>query len=157
MSTRRQIQVAEEIQQIISVLLQREIKDPRLGFVTVIKAEVTSDLKYSTVFVSVLGSAEEQKASMEALTSSRGFLRRELAGRMGMRFVPELRFKLDRGVEYSDRINRLLNEIKEADESNTIGVGEASEEQGEVGADAILAGDAAENTDVDKDKDKASN
>ena len=125
MSTRRQIQVAEEIQQIISVLLQREIKDPRLGFVTVIKAEVTSDLKYSTVFVSVLGSAEEQKSSMEALTSSRGFLRRELAGRMGMRYVPELRFKLDRGVEYSDQINRLLNELREAEESNPVGLGEA--------------------------------
>ena len=125
MTTRRQIQVADEIQQIISVLLQREVKDPRLGFVTVIKAEVTSDLKYSTVFVSVLGSAEEQKASMEALTSSRGFLRRELASRMSMRYVPELRFKLDRGVEYSDQINRLLNELKEAEESNPVGPGEA--------------------------------
>ena len=125
MTTRRQIQVAEEIQQIISVLLQREVKDPRLGFVTVIKAEVTSDLKYSTVYVSVLGSAEEQKASMEALTSSRGFLRRELASRMSMRFVPELRFKLDRGVEYSDQINRLLNELKEAEVSNPVGQGEA--------------------------------
>jgi ribosome-binding factor A len=125
MTTRRQIQVAEEIQQIISVLLQREVKDPRLGFVTVIKAEVTSDLKYSTVYVSVLGSAQEQKSSMEALTSSRGFLRRELASRMSMRFVPELRFKLDRGVEYSDQINRLLNELKEAEESNPVGQGEA--------------------------------
>ena len=125
MTTRRQVQVADEIQQIISVLLQREVKDPRLGFVTVIKAEVTSDLKYSTVYVSVLGSAEEQKASMEALTSSRGFLRRELASRMSMRFVPELRFKLDRGVEYSDHINRLLNELKQAEESKPAGQDEA--------------------------------
>jgi len=149
MSTRRQIQVADEIQQIISVLLQREVKDPRLGFVTVIKAEVTSDLKYSTVFVSVLGSAEEQKASMDALTSSRGFLRRELAGRMGMRFVPELRFKLDRGVEYSDRINRLLNEIKEADESNAGAQGEDSEGEGEAGLDTMSA-DAVDDTHVDR-------
>ncbi len=153
MSTRRQIQVAEEIQQIISVLLQREIKDPRLGFVTVIKAEVTSDLKYSTVFVSVLGSAEEQKSSMAALTSSRGFLRRELAGRMGMRFVPELRFKLDHGVEYSDRINRLLNEIKEADESNASAASEALEEQGDIEAEITLPTDASpEDTGVNKDE-----
>jgi ribosome-binding factor A len=129
MTTRRQVQVADEIQQIISVLLQREVKDPRLGFVTVIKAEVTSDLKYSTVYVSVLGSAEEQKASMEALTSSRGFLRRELASRMSMRFVPELRFKLDRGVEYSDHINRLLNELKQAEESKPAGQDEAESDQ----------------------------
>src|SRR5687768_2689800 len=148
MTTRRQIQVAEEIQQIISVLLQREIKDPRLGFVTVIKAEVTSDLKYSTVFVSVLGSAEEQKASMEALTSSRGFLRRELASRMGMRFVPELRFKLDRGVEYSDRINRLLNELKEAEESNA-GGGVATEASGVPSEGEVNTAPAADDTDKD--------
>ena len=98
MTTRRQTQVADEVQQIISVLLQREVKDPRLGFVTVIKAEVSQDLKYARVFVSVLGSPEEQKASMEALNSSRGFLRRELASRMSIRFVPELQFRLDRGV-----------------------------------------------------------
>ena len=152
MTTRRQIQVAEEIQQIISVLLQREVKDPRLGFVTVIKAEVTSDLKYSTVFVSVLGSPEEQKATMDALTSSRGFLRRELASRMSMRFVPELRFRLDHGVEYSDRINRLLNELKEAEESNASGASEASEEQGEVEADTTTSADAADDTGVAKDE-----
>ncbi len=152
MTTRRQIQVAEEIQQIISVLLQREVKDPRLGFVTVIKAEVTSDLKYSTVFVSVLGSAEEQKASMDALTSSRGFLRRELASRMSMRFVPELRFRLDHGVEYSDRINRLLNELKEAEESNAGGANEALEEQGEVEVDTATLADTAIDTGVDKDE-----
>ena len=115
MPTRRQIQIAEEIQQIISVLLQREIKDPRIGFVTVTQAEVTQDLKYARVFVSVMGTPEEQRDTMAALASGRGFMRRELAARMGIRFVPELQFKLDKGIEYSDRINRLLNELKAAE------------------------------------------
>src|SRR5512133_2173858 len=119
MPTRRQIQVAEEIQQIISVLLQREMKDPRIGFVTVTQVEVTQDLKYARVFVSVMGTPEEQRDTMAALASGRGFMRRELASRMEIRAVPEIQFKLDRGIEYSDRINRLLNEIKQADEGRT--------------------------------------
>jgi ribosome-binding factor A len=119
MPTRRQIQVAEEIQQIISVLLQREMKDPRIGFVTVTQVEVTQDLKYARIFVSVMGTPEEQRDTMAALASGRGFMRRELASRIEIRAVPEIQFKLDRGIEYSDRINRLLNEIKQADEGRT--------------------------------------
>jgi ribosome-binding factor A len=119
MPTRRQIQVAEEIQQIISVLLQREMKDPRIGFVTVTQVEVSQDLKYARIFISVMGTPEEQRDTMAALASGRGFMRRELASRMEIRAVPEIQFKLDRGIEYSDRINRLLNEIKQADEGRT--------------------------------------
>src|SRR6266568_7579310 len=115
MPTRRQIQVAEEIQQIISVLLQREMKDPRIGFVTVTQVEVTQDLKYARVFVSVMGTPEEQRDTMAALASGRGFIRREVASRMEIRAVPEIQFKLDKGIEYSDRINRLLNELKLAE------------------------------------------
>ena len=115
MPTRRQIQVAEELQQIVSVLIQRELKDPRIGFVTVTQVEVTQDLKYARIFVSVMGTPEEQKATMDALTSGRGFIRREIASRLEIRAVPEIQFRLDRGIEYSDRINRLLNELKEAE------------------------------------------
>jgi ribosome-binding factor A len=116
MPTRRQIQVAEEIHQIVAVLLQRDMKDPRLGFVTVTQVEVTQDLKYARIFVSVMGTPEEQQDTMAALTSGKGFIRREIASRMNIRSVPEIQFKLDRGIEYSDRINRLLNELKAAEE-----------------------------------------
>ena len=125
MPTRRQIQVADEILQIVSVLLQREMKDPRIGFVTVTQVEVTQDLKYARIFVSVMGTPEEQKDTMAALTAGRGFIRRELASRMNIRFVPEIQFKLDRGIEYSDRINRLLNELKEAEENQGQGTTDA--------------------------------
>src|SRR5947209_5255812 len=126
MPTRRQVQVAEEIQQIISLLLQREMKDPRIGFVTVTQVEVTQDLKYARIFVSVMGTQEEQQATMAALASGRGFMRRELASRMEIRFVPELQFRLDRGIEYSDRINRLLNDLKQAETDAKAEDGQAS-------------------------------
>ncbi|MEA2575999.1 MAG: ribosome-binding factor [Chloroflexia bacterium] len=119
--TRRQIQVGDEIKQIVSVLLQRELKDPRIGFVTVTGVQVTQDLKYARIHVSVMGSAEEQRATMDALTSARGFIRREIASRMEIRHVPEIQFRLDKGAEYSDQIARLLNELKESDAEKVVG------------------------------------
>src|SRR5690349_1956802 len=112
MANRRQVQVAEAVQQHVSYLLQRELKDPRIGFVTVTSVEMSADLKYSRVFVSVMGTPEEQKATMDALASARGYIRRELAARLDLRFAPEVQFRLDTSAEYSDRINRLLNELK---------------------------------------------
>lgn len=119
--TKRQTQVAEEIKQIVSILLQRELKDPRIGFVTVTNAQVTQDLKYARIFISVLGTAEEQKATMQALTSGRGFIRREIASRMEIRAVPEIQFRLDKGMEYSTQINDLLNEIRVSDAERVVG------------------------------------
>lgn len=116
MSTRRQVQVADAIQQYMSELLQRELKDPRLGFVTVTRAEVSQDLKYARIYVSVMGSPDEQKASMAALESGKGFIRREIGHRLNLRAVPEIQFRLDTSAEYSDRINRLLNELKAEEE-----------------------------------------
>jgi ribosome-binding factor A len=119
MPSRRQIQVADEIREIMAVLLQRELKDPRIGFVTVTGVDVTSDFKYAKIYVSVMGTPEEKRDTMAALTSSRGFVRRELASRMTIRFVPEVTFKLDQSIEHSDNINRLLNELKRADEERS--------------------------------------
>ena len=115
MPTRRQQQVADAIHREISLLIQRELKDPRLGFVTVTRAEITADLHYARVFVSVLGTAEEQAASLKALDSAAGWLRRELGGRLTMRFVPALQFRADNSVAHGDLIARLLNEVEAAD------------------------------------------
>jgi ribosome-binding factor A len=128
MKSRRQIQVADEIREIMSVLLQRELKDPRIGFVTITEVDVTSDFKYAKIFVSVMGTPEEKRDTMTALTSSRGFVRRELASRMTIRFVPEITFKLDQSIEHSDNINRLLNELRQADEERAREVAPASSE-----------------------------
>lgn len=96
----------------MSDLIQRELKDPRIGFVTVTRVEVSQDLKYARIYVSVLGTPEEQKKTMAALESGRGFIRREIGQRLDLRSVPEIQFRLDTSAEYSDRINRLLNELK---------------------------------------------
>src|SRR6476661_733647 len=116
MKDRRQIQVADAIQQHMSYLLQRELKDPRIGFVTVTRVEVSHDLKYARIYVSVMGTPEEQRSTMDAFESGKGFIRREIGQRLDLRAVPELNFRLDTSAEYSDRINRLLNEIKVEDE-----------------------------------------
>src|SRR6476646_630554 len=107
MPTRRQQQVADLIQREISVLIQRELKDPRLGFVTITSVEVPPDLRYARVFYSVLGTPEEQKGTQQALEHASGFLRHELASRLDLRYVPELAFRNDPSIAHGDRIARL--------------------------------------------------
>ncbi len=110
-NNRRPTQVGEAIQHQLSDLLLRGIKDPRLGFVTIMGVEVSPDLKHARVFVSVMGTAEEQQASMEVLERARGWLRHELGGRMALRYMPELQFRADHTTATADRINRLLHEV----------------------------------------------
>ncbi len=111
--SRRTEQVAEAIKEEVGVLIQRELRDPRLGFVTVTRAEVSPDLKYAKIFYSVLGSEEVKKETFRALKRASGFLRRELSHTLRMRYVPELQFEFDVGIEHSERIQRLLNELEE--------------------------------------------
>src|SRR5689334_17229848 len=99
MSTRRQVQVADAIQRHMSDLIQRELKDPRIGFATVTRVEVSHDLKYARIYISVLGSPEEQKATMQALERGKGFIRREIGQRLDLRSVPEIQFRLDTSAE----------------------------------------------------------
>src|SRR4051794_9610599 len=108
-------------------MLQRELKDPRIGFTTVTSVDMSSDLKYARIYVSVMGTPEEQQATMDALTSGRGFIRRELASRLALRFAPEIQFRLDTSAEYSDNISRLLSELREGVGDQGSGVGESYE------------------------------
>ncbi|MDD5654586.1 MAG: 30S ribosome-binding factor RbfA [Candidatus Omnitrophica bacterium] len=100
----------------IGSIIQTELKDPRLGFVTVMRVELSDDMRYGRVFFSVLGSAEEQKKSVEALESAAGFIRKLVAERIELRYVPELRYILDTSCEYSIHIQEELDKIKEEDE-----------------------------------------
>ena len=107
----RSLKVADQIQRDLTELIARELKDPRLGFVTVTRAEVSPDLHYAKVFVSILGTPEEQQASMKALESAAGFLRHELGSRLTMRYIPAIQFRADVSIAHSDRIARLLSEL----------------------------------------------
>lgn len=107
----RQEKVAEAIKQEVSIILHDELKDPRLGFVTVTGAEVTADLRQAKVFFSVLGQDEDYKKTKEALDSALGFIRRLIAQRIRLRFAPEIIFREDRSSEYSIRIQEVLDGI----------------------------------------------
>ena len=100
------------IRQEISQLLQRQVKDPRLGnFIAVTEVSTSPDLKYAKVFVSCLGSEEEKQTALRALTSASGFFRRELARCLKIRSVPELSFQWDDSIERGDHILRLIDEL----------------------------------------------
>lgn len=111
MNKTRMSRVGEEIKKELSVLLQREMKDPRIGFVTVTGVEVTSDLQQAKVFVSIFGNEEQRSASLAGLQKAKGFLRSEIGKRVKLRHVPDLVFKLDESIDYGNKINTLLREI----------------------------------------------
>jgi ribosome-binding factor A len=94
-------------------LLQREMKDPRIGFATVTRVETARDLGSAKVWVSVLGTPEEQQAAVKALTDAAPWLRRQLGGRLTIRHVPQLVIRHDDSIEAGDRVLRLLNELSD--------------------------------------------
>lgn len=113
----RHERLTQAIKREISCIIHDEIKDPRLGFVTITKVELTPDYRYAKIFFSVLGQEQEYKKTQEALASALGFIRRLVAQRIRLRFAPEISFKQDRSFEYSFRIQAILDEIKELNES----------------------------------------
>ena len=110
MGVRRE-RISDQIQDEISRLLLRELRDPRIGFVTITGASVSPDLRTARVFVSVLGAPEIREDSLRALNSAAGFLRRGLFKRLRLRYSPVLEFVLDDSLDRGERIERLLNDI----------------------------------------------
>lgn len=112
MPSRRREQLADFLRDEISEIIRRELKDPRLGFTSITRVELSPDLRYARVFVSVLGPEEDLEATLKALSSAAGFIRRLLLPRMHVRHVPELTFRSDRSMEHAEQIARTLNEIR---------------------------------------------
>lgn len=103
--------VGEQIKKELSLLIQNELKDPRIGFVTVTGVEVTNDLSQAKVYLSVLGDEAQKQGSLKGLDKANGFLRSELGKRIRLRHVPELIFKMDESIAYGSRIEKLLGDI----------------------------------------------
>ncbi len=102
--------ISEEVRRELDKILREELNDPRVGGTySIVRCEVTRDLRYCKVRVSVL-EPEKRKGMMEALKKASGFIRRELGRRVDLRYTPELIFELDTNIEYADKINRLLKE-----------------------------------------------
>jgi ribosome-binding factor A len=104
--------VNQLIKEEISTLLQRELKDPRLGFITVTEVETSKDLRTAKVFVSVLGDEKQWASSMAALASARGFVRNWLRQHLDLRVTPEVDFRADRSMEHAARIQSLLKNVQ---------------------------------------------
>lgn len=111
-SSRRPEQVAETLRQVVTDALARDVRDPRVGFVTVTGVLVTNELSHARVMVSVPGDEAAKARALQGLDSAAGFLRSRAARALTTRTVPELHFELDRGLEHASRINELLEELR---------------------------------------------
>lgn len=109
---KRSQRVAHLLKEEIADIIMNRVNDPRIGFVSVTDVEVTEDLKIARVFVSIL-KEEERETGMEALNQARSFIRSELGGRVRMRFIPALEFRLDTSLDYASKIEGLLKKIRE--------------------------------------------
>ncbi|MEW6229932.1 MAG: 30S ribosome-binding factor RbfA [Bacillota bacterium] len=105
--------VAEAIHSEVADILAREIKDPRLGFATITDVEVSPDLRYVKIFVSVMGDKSQVEQTMAALESATGFVRSEIGRRIRLRHTPEITFKHDTSIRRGARVFELLREIRD--------------------------------------------
>jgi ribosome-binding factor A len=114
---RRIDRIEEQFRIELSEIIEREIQDPRIGFVTVTSVKVSPDLRHGHVFVTVLGDDTQRKKALQGLRSAAGFVRRSLSKRLHhLRRIPEISFDYDKSVEKGIRIEELLNQIKQEEE-----------------------------------------
>jgi ribosome-binding factor A len=113
--TARARKLADRVREVVAEALEKRVKDPRLGFVTVTDARVTNDLQHATVFYTVFGDASEQASSAAALESAKGVLRSEVGRRTGVRLTPTLEFIADAVPETAAHIEDLLRVAREQD------------------------------------------
>lgn len=109
----RQQRVQEQLLHELSDILHKELRDPRLGFVTFTAAEISRDLRHAKVYVSVLGDEEAQRQCLKALNGAAGLLRGEFARRTHLRLAPELEFRIDHGIERGLQIAELLRSVED--------------------------------------------
>lgn len=108
----RSERVSEQIRITVAEILQRDLKDPRLGLVTCTRVSLTRDLRYAKVYVSVLGDEDERKRTMEGLVRATGYVRKLASSRLALRVSPEIEFVFDPSIEYSIRLETLIEETK---------------------------------------------
>lgn len=125
---RRAERLAEEIREQVARMIASELKDPRLGFITVTRVELAHDLGHARVHVGVLGSQADRDKSLKGLNQASGFVRRELGRRLRIRHVPEIEFRYDKGLDATDRVARLLEEERQRAEPAASEEGDEGEE-----------------------------
>jgi len=113
MAPRRVERVAEAIKEAVSLIIQRDVQDPRIGFLTVTGVELSGDLRYARIFISVYGGRKEKAKALKGLQSATRFIRGEIGRRVKLRYTPEIVFKWDESIEKGAHINDLLYQIGE--------------------------------------------
>lgn len=111
MTNVRVYRVGEQLKKELSDIFQRELKDPRIGFLTVTHVDVTGDLQQAKVYISVLGDEQEKEETLNAIAKASGFIRSEVGKRIRLRHTPELSFHFDESIEYGSKIEKLLEEL----------------------------------------------
>ncbi len=118
MTNHRSVRVAEEIKREIAQMIRDDLKDPRLkGLISVTHVEVTNDLRYAKIFVSMYSQENDEKSAFKALEKASGYLRSELAKRLQLRYTPELIFKFDDSIQYGDKINKIISNINKSEKA----------------------------------------
>jgi ribosome-binding factor A len=112
MGTQRPERVQEALRQELSRIVQNDIKDPRLGFLTITKVELTKDLRYAKVYFSVLGESKDKYLALKGLNSAKGYIKGLLSDRIKLRFMPEIAFKIDESLEHTKEIYDILDKLK---------------------------------------------
>lgn len=112
----RNKRVAEEIKKTASEIINNELKDPRIeGLISVTRVFVSKDLRNAKIFLSIYGTELAKARTLEGIKSAEGFIRRRIANKIYLRYVPELTFKLDESIEYGVHISKILQDVEKPD------------------------------------------
>jgi ribosome-binding factor A len=111
MSSRRLLKAAEAIRQVVSTAILIDLRDPRVSDVTVTRVEVSPDMRYAKVHVSIMGDEAKQKLALKGLQNAAGFLQQKVNEGIDMRYVPRLQFLLDKGVKNAAAVAQILKEV----------------------------------------------
>ncbi|HYK91698.1 MAG TPA: 30S ribosome-binding factor RbfA [Acidobacteriota bacterium] len=111
-SSRRSQRMEVQIQHEVSLMIARDLKDRRVGFVTVTGVRMSPDLRHARIFVSAMGTEKQRDESLDALNHATGWIRHELGQRIRMKFLPEIVFEADTSQQYGERIDKLLDDIR---------------------------------------------
>lgn len=119
MNNKRINRISEEVKKVVSQLLYNGLKDPRIKEMTSItKVEVTRDLSYAKIYVSVLGDESEKKETIEGLNSAKGYIRKEIGSNIDLRHSPEPVFYLDQSIEQGIYMSKLIDSVNKKDDSD---------------------------------------
>ncbi len=137
MAYSREERLSEEIKKITSKIIRDELNDPRIAPITsVTEVDVTRDLRFATLFISVLGSEEDKKGTIEALNHAKGLLRKEVGKRISSHFTPEILIKMDESIEQGVKMHQKINEVRRKEEARNAENPEKQNEQEESSGDS---------------------